>query len=133
MKKTKKPLSTGKKLLIVLVLLALVIGIAYLGYYLVHFSFYNEYRQYLKEPVMEEATELSLGKKLEGYKDYRLVTESDVLELYINDETTDVAVLDKRTGNITFAVPPDADDDEVANRVNKGCTVPLQHFDPQQQ
>ena len=119
MKKTKKPLSTGKNLLIVLVLLALVIGIAYLGYYLVHFSFYNEYCQYLKKPVMEEATELSLGKKLEGYKDYRLVTESDVLELYINDETTDVAVLDKRTGNITFAVPPDADDDEVANRVNK--------------
>ena len=119
MKKTKKPLSTGKNLLIVLVLLALVIGIAYLGYYLVHFSFYNEYRQYLKERVMEEATELSLGKKLEGYKDYRLVTESDALELYINDETTDVAVLDKRSGHITFAVPPGAEDDPVANRVNR--------------
>ena len=120
MKKTKKPLSTGKKLLIVLVLLALVIGIAYLGYYLVHFSFYNEYRQYLKEPVMEAATELSLGKKkLEGYEDYRLVTESDVLEMYINEETTDVAIYDKRTGHITFAVPPGAEDDAVANRVNR--------------
>lgn len=119
MKKTKKPLSTGKKLLILLILLALVIGIVYLGYYLLHFSFYNEYRQYLRQPTMEEATELSLGKKLEGYKDYRLVTQSNVLELYINDETTDVAVLDKRTGHITFAAPPAAEDDPVANKVNK--------------
>jgi len=120
MNKTKKPLSTGKKLLIALIVLALVIGAAYLGYYLIHFSFYNEYRQYVREPVMEEATELSLGKqKLEGYKDYRLVTESDVLAMYINDETTDVAILDKRTGHITFSVPPGAEEDGVANKVNR--------------
>ena len=119
MKKTKKPLSTGKKLLILLVLLALVVGIIYLGYYLLHFTFYDEYLRFLTEPVMAEASELTLGKKLEGYKDYRLVTESDALELYINDETTDVAVLDKRSGHITFAVPPGAEDDPVANRVNR--------------
>lgn len=120
MKKTRKPLSTGKKLLILLLLLALVIGVIYLGYYLLHFSFYNEYRRFLTDPVMEAASELTLGKKqLEGYKDYRLVTESDTLELYINDETTDVAVLDKRSGHITFAVPPGAEDDPVANRVNR--------------
>ena len=120
MKKTKKPLSTGRKLLIVLTVLALVIGAVYLGYHLMHFTFYNEYRRYLTEPVMEEATELSLGKdKLEGYKDYRLVTQSDVLALYINDETTDVAVLDKRSGHITFAVPPMAEEDPVANKVNR--------------
>ncbi len=120
MNKTKKPLSTGKKLLIALIVLALVFGAAYLGYYLIHFSFYNEYRQYVREPVMEEATELSLSKqKLEGYKDYRLVTESDVLAMYINDETTDVAIYDKRTGHITFAVPPGAEEDSVANKVNR--------------
>lgn len=120
MNKTKKPMSTGKKLLIALIILGLVAGGIYLAYYLLHFSFYNEYRQYLREPVMEEATELSLGKqKLEGYKDYRLVTESDKLAMYINDETTDVAILDKRTGHITFAVPPGAEEDAVANKVNK--------------
>ena len=120
MNKTKKPISTGKKLLIALIVLGLVAGGIYLGYYLLHFSFYNEYRQYLREPSMEEATELSLGKQtLEGYKDYRLVTESDVLAMYINDETTDIAIEDKRTGHITFAVPPGAEEDAVANKVNR--------------
>lgn len=120
MNKTKKPLSTGKKLLIALIVLALVFGAAYLGYYLIHFSFYNEYRQYVREPVLEEATELSLGKqKLEGHQDYRLVTESDVLAMYLNDETTDVAILDKRTGHITFAIPSGAEEDPVANKVNR--------------
>jgi len=119
-KKTKKPLTTGKKLLIALVILALVIGIAYLAYYLLHFSFYNEYRAFLTDTVMEPGTELTLGKqKLEGHKDYKLVTQSDALELYINSKTSDVAVLDKRTGHITFAVPPGAEDDPVANRVNR--------------
>ena len=38
MKKAKKPLGIGKKLLIALTVLALVIGAAYLGYYLVRFT-----------------------------------------------------------------------------------------------
>jgi len=120
MKKTKKPMSTGKKLLVALIALGLVIGAVYLGYYLIHYSFYNEYRQYLTDPVMEEATELSLGKEeLEGYEDYLLVTESDVLKMYLNEDTADIAIYDKRTGHITFAVPPEAEDDPVANKVNK--------------
>lgn len=120
MRKARKPLSIGKKLLLALVALALVIGIAYLGYYLIRFTFFNQYRDYLSDYTLEEGADLELQKQaLPGYEDYRLVTESDCLELYLNEDTTDVAIYDKRTGEITFAVPPEADDDPVANAVNK--------------
>ena len=120
MQKTKKPLSSGKKLLIVVLVLAALVGLIYLSYYLLHFTFFNDYQQYLSAFTYEEAAELTLQKeKLPGYDDYKLVTESDVLELYLNKETSDVAILDKRTGEITFAAPPEADDDPVANAVNK--------------
>ena len=120
MKKAKKPLGIGKKLLIALTVLALVIGAAYLGYYLVRFTFFNQYRDYLSAYTLEEGTELKLQKQaLAGYEDYLLVSESDCLQLYLNEDTTDVAVRDKRTGAITFAVPPGADEDPVANAVNK--------------
>lgn len=120
MKKQKKPLSTGSKLLILLIILAAVIGLIYLSYYLIRFTFFNDYQQYIQTPEYEESTELTLGKdKLEGYKDYKLVTESDQLQMYLNEETSDVAILDKRSGEITFAAPPAADDDPVANGVNK--------------
>jgi len=118
--KHKKPLSSGKKLLILLVVLGLVIGSCYLGYYLLHFSFFNDYEQYLTSRETAAATELELGKeKLEGHKDYRLAAESDKLKLYLNKDTSDVAILDKRSGEITFASPVDAEDDPVANGVNK--------------
>lgn len=120
MKKNKKPLSTGKKLLIGLLAVALVIGVVYLGYYLIRFSFYNDYREFLGTYDYEAGTQLKLGREtLEGYPDYRLAAESDCLKLFLNEDTTDVAVYDKRSGAVTFAVPPGADEDPVANAVNK--------------
>lgn len=120
MKKTKKPLSTGKKLLIALFVIALVIGLVYLSYYLIRFTFFNDYREFLTGYSYESGAELKLQKeKLPGYDDYRLAAESGSLKLYLNDKTTDVAVYDKRSGEITFATPPAAEDDPIANGVNK--------------
>lgn len=134
MKKTKRPLTVASKLLYVLITAVVVAGLSYLSYYLIHFTFYDRYTQYLKAYEVEEGTELSLEKKkLPGYKDYKLVTESDVLELYLNKKTSDVAVLDKRTGEITFAVPPQADDDPIANVSNRNYLkshVILNYFNP---
>ena len=47
MNKTKRPLSTGRKILYILLAAAAVIGLCYLAYYLTRFTFFNEYRQYL--------------------------------------------------------------------------------------
>lgn len=120
MNKTKRPLSGGKKIVILVVTLALVVGMCYLGYYLIRYTFYNDYRQLLSSYSYEQGSELTLSKdSLEGYADYKLVTSNDVLALYLNKKTTDVAILDKRSGEITFAAPPEAESDPVANNVNK--------------
>ena len=120
MKKTKRPLTVGKKILYILLTAAVVAGLCYLAYYLIHFTFYDRYQQYLSGYEFHEGAELVLEKKkLAGYKDYKLAASSDELELYLNQKTSDVAVLDKRTGEVTFAAPPQADDDPVANASNR--------------
>lgn len=120
MKKAKKPVSVGKKLLLWALAAALVVGGIYLGWYLIRFTFFNDYRQSIGSYTYEQGTELTLQKKtLPENKDYKLVTETDVLEMYLNEATTDVAILDKRTGVVTYAVPPEAENDPVANGVNK--------------
>lgn len=120
MKKAKKELSFGKKLLLAVLAVALVIGLAYLSFYLTHYTFYNDYKQYLSSFEYEQGSELVLqSETLPDYPDYRLVTESENLKMYLNQTTSDVAIYDKRSGEITFAAPPEADNDSLANEKNK--------------
>lgn len=119
-KKMKQPLTFGKKVLYVILAVALVLALAYAAYYLVHYYFYDAYKQYLSSYDYEQGSELVLSKtKLADADGYYLVTETDVLEMYLNPDTTDIAIRDKRTGKVTFAVPQDADNDELANKTNK--------------
>lgn len=119
MQKKRRPLSTGKKLGILLLILAAIGGLIYLSYYLIHYTNYTAYRQYLAETPFVEDTELKLQKKtLTENKDYKLVTETNALEMYLNTDTSDVAVRDKRSGEVTYAIPPEAENDPVANAVN---------------
>lgn len=118
-KKAKKPISLGKKIVCAVLLVALVIGIAYGAYYLIHYYFYDEYKNFLSGYEYEAGTELVLQKEtLDGYKDYKLVCESDTLKMYLEESSSNVAIYDKRTGVTTFAAPPNADDDELANSKN---------------
>lgn len=120
MNRTKRPLSTGKKLFYILLVVAIVAALCYLAYYLLHFTFYREYEQYLSSYTYEEGKELSTEKtSLPGNKGYKLVCQSDVLQMFLNEKTSDIAILDLRSGEITYAVPPEADDDPVANKSNK--------------
>ncbi len=118
-KKAKKPVSLGRKIVYAVLLLALVIGLIYGSYYLIHYYFYDEYKDFLSSYEYETGTELTLqNEKLEGYKDYQLVCESDTLKMYLNTDTSNVAIYDKRSGEITFAAPDNADDDPLANAKN---------------
>ncbi len=118
-KKTKRPLTLGKKLLRTGLIAVLIAAAAYIAFYLTYYYFYDDYKQYLSTYAYETGTELDLGEKLAENGDYRLVSESDILQLYLNEDTTDVAVLDKRSGKVTYAVPPGADEDANANNTNK--------------
>lgn len=118
-KKAKKPISLGRKIVYAVLLLALVIGLIYGAYYLIHYHFYDDYKNFLSSYEYEEGTELTpQSQTLEGYKDYQLVCQSDSLEMYLNTDTSNVAIYDKRTGEITFSAPDNADEDPLANAKN---------------
>lgn len=120
MKKAKKPISLGKKLLLVLIALAVLAGVIYLTYYLLRFTFYDAYKQYLSTPEYEQGTELVLqGESLEGYPSFKLALQTDSLKLYLDKESSNVAIYDKRSHEITFSAPVAADSDPMANEKNK--------------
>ncbi|HEX3077831.1 MAG TPA: DUF5696 domain-containing protein, partial [Lachnospiraceae bacterium] len=102
---------------IVAVILAIA---AYVGYMCVHYFFYSDYKKFLKEETYEE------GKEFEALNDTQkkvpgmvLVTENDTLMLYTNTETTEIAVYDKRNGEIIYSNPLDRANDAVATGANK--------------
>lgn len=47
--------------------------------------------------------------------DYKLVSENNILKLYINENTTCAAVLDKRNGSVYYTAIPKPEDDKTAS------------------
>ncbi|MBQ7955204.1 MAG: hypothetical protein IJ282_05590 [Lachnospiraceae bacterium] len=118
-KKIKRPMSLTKKIALGILGVALVIGAIYLVYYLLRFTFYDKYEDYLTTYEYETGTEfkpVSEGKSdVEGMV---LVSENEYLKLYTDTETAIVAVYDKRNGKTVYSNPLNADEDTVANKVN---------------
>jgi hypothetical protein len=115
-------LKPGTKLILILLGAAVFAVAAYQGFIHVYYRMYNGYKQYIDESrgiVYEEGTPfkaLAGGNNVPGMV---LVAQSGVLELYTDTETTNVAVYDKRTGDISYVCPPEADFDPVASNLNK--------------
>ena len=118
-KKAKKPVSTGRKIVYAVLIVALVAALIYGVYYLFHYYLYDEYKDALSSYEYEQGTELVLQKeKLEGYEQFQLACETDTLKMYLDKDTTNVALYDKRSGQVTFSAPVDADEDPLANAKN---------------
>ncbi len=112
----------SKKIVIGVVSLIAAIVLIWLVYYLVHFYFYNHYRDYVSSNryEYEEGTEFTpIAESKSDVEGMVLAQENEVLKLYVNPETGEIAVVDKRNGQITYSNPVDADDDAVANQTNK--------------
>lgn len=65
----------------------------------------------------------------------QLCAENDFLELYINDKTGDFYIVDKKSGNITYSVPKDADSDTKASpdtKIQLKSAIYVDYFDKQQ-
>ncbi|MBR5369056.1 MAG: hypothetical protein IK138_07200 [Lachnospiraceae bacterium] len=103
-----------------LLIALLVIGATYLTYYLIRYSFYDHYRDYLTDYTVEEGTDFKAAPdsnvSVEGYA---LAAESDFLKLYVQTDTGNIAVYDKRNGETVYSNPPGADEDGIANVTNK--------------
>jgi hypothetical protein len=113
----------GTKLLLLILGTALVITLAYQGYVLFHYRLHRDYRDVLAANPL--ASEFEQGTPFAGSADSSapagmvLAAESGALKLFVNPETTEAAVLDKRSGVMTYTNPPNAADDPVAGGVNK--------------
>jgi len=107
------------RLIIILTLIAAVLG--YAAFMCFYYFFYDEYKQYLTQDYSYEVgTEfVPLDDSSPSVKGMVLAAENDVLKLYTNTKTTEIAVYDKRTGVITYSNPIDRADDKLATGKNK--------------
>ena len=125
MKKAKKekkklPMSLTKRLALIILGAAAVVVTGYLIYYFAYFVGYDRYEDFLTDYEYETGTAYQAmkdsDKKVEGFD---LVAENDTLKRYAQPATGNVAVYDKRDGNITYSNPVNAEEDEIANKANK--------------
>ncbi|MDR1692779.1 MAG: DUF5696 domain-containing protein [Oscillospiraceae bacterium] len=111
----------GKKLLLILLGVAVAIVGGTQLYIHLYYRMYSGYKQYLpdRSGSVETGTpfaELSGGGNV---PDMVLAAETDSLQLYYNPETTNAAVYDKRNGETFYICPPDAGADPIAAGLSK--------------
>jgi len=118
--KVKLPMSLTKKLILMILGVAAVALAVYLIYYFTYFVGYDRYEDFLSSYEYEQGTTYQTltdtDNKVPGFD---LVAENEYLKLYTDTATGNVAVYDKRDGNITYSNPLNADEDEKANKNNK--------------
>ncbi|MDR2546075.1 MAG: DUF5696 domain-containing protein [Lachnospiraceae bacterium] len=118
-KKQKMPMSLLKKILLFLAALALVCGLIYLVFYLFYYVLYNRYQDFLTDYTVEEGTQFRpLTDSVNHVPGFELAAENEVLKLYTDLETANVAIYDKRSGVTHYTNPLDAEADAIANNVN---------------
>lgn len=111
---------TSKKIVTAVVSLILAVIVVYMTHWLVHYYFYNDYQKDLSTYSYEEGTAFQAVKESSADVDgMTLAAENDILKLYADSQTGNVAVVDKRNGKITYSNPVDLEGDTVANEANK--------------
>jgi hypothetical protein len=114
------PMSMMKRILLTLLGIVVIFVVVYLIYYAVHYVSYNKYKEYLSSYEYEQGTIYTpIAEASSDVPGFELVAESENLKLYTDTASANVAVYDKRTGETTYTNPLNADNDTVANAVNK--------------
>lgn len=108
------------KIKLAVVTIIVLAAAGYATYMCVNYFFYDEYRKYLTGYTYEEGREFTALKDSDPrVKGMVLAAENDILKLYTDTATTEVAVYDKRTGEVTYSNPVDRAADPIANGRNK--------------
>lgn len=113
-------MQTSKKILIGIVSVIVAVCAIFMVRWLVRYYFYNSYRDDLSSYGYEEGTAFqAINESSSDVAGMELAAQNDILKLYVNTATGEVAVVDKRNGQITYSNPPDADQDAIANTMHK--------------
>lgn len=111
---------TGKKIITAVVCLVLTVVVAYAARYLIRYYFYNGYRDLLSSYEYEEGkTFTAISESSPDVEGMELAAENDTLKLYADTQMGNIAVVDKRNGQITYSNPVNLEDDAIANEANK--------------
>ncbi|NLK21935.1 MAG: hypothetical protein GX308_07615 [Epulopiscium sp.] len=107
---------------IILLLVCTILIVSAISFVYVYFK-YVKIEDYM---CFKGVYEFDEGKEFNALKDnlksidkMLLAAENDSLKLYINEETTEVAVYDKRTKEIFYSNPINRENDSIANQANK--------------
>ena len=124
----------SKKLLTCVVGLILAVVVIWFANYLIRYYFYNNYKEDLSSYEYEQGTEFTpISEGASDVEGMVLAQENDNLKLYVNTESGEVAIFDKRNGQITYSNPVNADEDGIANETNKNylkSQIILDYFSP---
>ena len=110
-----------KRTLTVAVIAAVLVAVAVFAVVLLTRYFnYNVYKQYVQSYETEEGGEFAaLSDTGAGVEGMVLAAENEKLKLYTNLKTTEIAVMEKESGHVTYSNPVDRDEDPIASGVNK--------------
>jgi len=109
------------KLLIWIIAIGALIVLVYQGYLTVRYRLHNGHLAILSEhkPLSESSSFIVYDSGLKDIPGMVCVAESDELRLYIEEETGNIAIYDKRNKSIIYSVHPDMEDDPIASGFNK--------------
>ncbi len=109
----------SKKIIIALVSLILAAAVICFAWWLIHYYFYNDYRDPRPPyPTADGTACTALSETSPHVEGWARGAENDTLKLYANTGTGEVAIVDKRNGQITYSNPVDAEEDAVASSTN---------------
>lgn len=111
---------TSKKIVTAAVCLILAIAVVYMAHWLIRYYFYNDYRKDLSSYEYEEGSPFApLDEASPDVPGMELAAENQQLKLYVDVKSGNIAVEDKRNGQVTYSNPVDLEEDAVANEANK--------------
>ena len=133
-KKTRLRLRPAQKFLLALCGAALLGVLAFQLYQLFHFRLHDDFKALLPEPYTVALGQpfAPLPEDTPDVPGMALAAENDLLKLYVDQKTANVAVYDKRTGAIAYTNPIEAMSDPVAGGVNKSILMSqliVEYFD----
>ncbi len=109
-----------KKIKIGLLAVIAIAAVGFVSNLVLRYYLYDDYKECLSSYEVEEGAEFTpLNEKKSDVKGMELVAENDGYKLYTNLETTEIAIYDKVTKEITYSNPQDREEDAIANGVNK--------------
>jgi hypothetical protein len=111
---------TTKIFLIALAVLLLAV-LSYQGYLTVRYRLHNGHRAIVSVYTgFEEGRPFtSIDSSQTDVPGMVLAAENDILKLYVEELSGNIALYDKRSGETVYAVPPEAADDPIASGINQ--------------